>query len=251
MVVFTIPGDKTRYKYPEGPHEITFDQFVGYLDIAAKAPQIIKDIETAIDAGDRELVERLYADMTPPVMAKDVYPYFAKVVSFFTHIPASVIKGDEGPGMNVQQLEALYNLIVRAMAPPPYAEYEYQQEIQFKGETWVIPDRLMENASVIEFAEAAQFQAVMQEVEAGQFRALIDVCAVLLRKPGEKYSDNIYKRNRKLFGDLPMDSVWKIAFFLMRRSAKLSRDFQIYTASRTLGRLKRELRNSRLNTVGT
>lgn len=248
-VVFTIPGDKTKYRYPTGPEDVTFGQFVGYLDLAEKAPQIIKDLEQAVTDGDEERIQEIAAQMTPKVMAKDVYPYFAKVVSYFTNIPFALLIGEEGPGMNVGQLEALYHIILKALAPP--ADYEYQKTFEWKGETWVIPDRLMENASVIEFAEAAQFQAVMAEAKNGHFRALVDVCAVILRKEGETYTDNIYKRNRRLFDDLPLSIVWRVAFFLMRRSAKLSRDFQIYTASRTLGRLKRELKTLRGNTVGT
>lgn len=248
-VVFTIPGDTTKYRYPTGPEDVTFGQFVGYLDIAEKAPQIIKDLEQAVTDGDEERIQELAAKMTPPTMAKDVYPYFAKVVSHFTNIPFAVLIGMGGPGMNVGQLEALYHLILKALAPP--TDYEYSKTFQWKGETWVIPDRLMENASVIEFAEAAQFQAVMAEAKNGHFRSLVDVCAVILRKDGEKYTENIYKRNRRLFDELPLSIVWQVAFFLMRQSAKLSRDFQIYTASRTLGRLKRELKTLQGSTVGT
>ena len=248
-VVFTIPGDKTKYRYPTGAEDVTFGQFVGYLDLAEKAPQIIKELEQAVTDGDEERIQEVAAQMTPKVMAKDVYPYFAKVVSYFTNLPFAVLIGEVGPGMNVGQLESLYHIILKALAPP--ADYEYSKTFKWNGETWIIPDRLMENSSVIEFAEAAQFQAAMSEVKEGHFRALIDVCAVLLRKRGEQYTDNIYKRNKRLFDTLPMDIVWQVAFFLTRRSAALGRDFQIYTASRTLGRLRQELKTLRRSTVGT
>ena len=248
-VVFTIPGDKTKYAYPTGPEDVTFGQFVGYLDLAEKAPKVIKDLEQAVTDGDEERIQEVAAEMTPGIMAKDVYPYFGKVVSYFTNLPFAVLIGEVGPGMNVGQLESLYHIILKALAPP--ADYEYSKTFKWNGETWIIPDRLMENSSVIEFAEAAQFQAVMAEAKNGHFRALVDVCAVILRKEGETYTDNIYKRNRRLFEDLPLSIVWQVAFFLMRRSAKLNRDFQIYTASRTLGRLKRELKTLRESTAGT
>lgn len=250
-VIFTIPNDPKKYSYPTAPEDVTFGQFVAYLDnVYPKAPEILKQIEETIDAGDQEKVQKLNAGIDNRMLARDIYPYFARVVSHFTGIELSILIGERGPGMNVKTLEALYNTVLRALAPPPSDQYEYRKEVEFNGELWIIPDRLMENASVIEFAEAAQFQAAMSEVKEGHFRALIDVCAVLLRKRGEQYTDNIYKRNKRLFDSLPMDIVWQVAFFLTRRSAALGRDFQIYTASRTLGRLKQELKTLRGSTVG-
>lgn len=241
-VVFTIPEDKTKYSYPTEPEDVTLGKFVEYMDaVYSKAPQLIKDIDAAIDSGDQEKVHELTGTIDNDLLAKEFYPYFARVVSFFSSVPYTVLIGLEGQGMNVKQLEALYNIIIHALAPPPYV---YEKTFQFKGETWLIPDRLMEHATVIEFAEAAQFQASMEQVENGHIKALIDVCAVLIRKEGETYSENIYKRNKKLFEELSLSVVWQIAFFLMNRSRKLGRDFQIYTAALTLGQLKRALKTS-------
>jgi hypothetical protein len=250
-IAFKIPNGSTLYKYPTDPEDITFSEFTGYLDkVYSKAPQIIKDIDKAVDEGDSEKAQELAASIDDEVLAKQMYPYFARVVSYFTKVSYSVLVGMDGQGINVQQLEGLYYQILRALTPPPADQYEYQKEFDFLGNVWVIPDRLMAHASVIEFAEAAQFQASMKEVENGQFRALIDVCAVLLRKKGEAYSDNIYKRNKRLFQDLPLSVVWQVAFFLMRQSMKLSNNFRIYTAALGLSRLKRELSNLQTTTDG-
>jgi len=250
-VVFTIPGDKTKYKYPTTAQDVTFGEFIGHLDLYDKrAPQIVKDIDAAIDAQDKEKVQELSSKITQTMLSKQIFPYYCAVVSHFTNVSIPILDGRQGLGMNVKQLEAMYEVIIGALAPPPVSSYVYQKAFEWNGKKWEIPDRLMENASVIEFAESAQYQAAMADIKGGNMRSLIDVCAVLLRQPGEKYNENVYKRNRKLFNDLPLSLVWRTAFFLMSRSAKLGRDFQIYTASRNLARLRLASKTLQKRTVG-
>ena len=139
-VIFTIANDPKKYSYPTAPEDVTFGQFVAYLDnVYPKAPEILKQIEEAINAGDEEKVQKLNAGIDNRMLARDIYPYFARVVSHFTGIELSILIGERGPGMNVKTLEALYNTILRALAPPPSDQYEYRKEVEFNGELWIIP----------------------------------------------------------------------------------------------------------------
>jgi hypothetical protein len=164
-------------------------------------------------------------------------PYKAKVVAHFTGLPLDRVTGAKAPGMERKAVEFIYSKIVRACDPP--SEYEYQRAYLFEGETYALPERMMTNATVIEFAEAAQFQANSEKLLNGHMHSLIDVIAVLLRKEGEAYSEEVYQRNRAAFERLPLSIALDIAFFLTRQSEQSVLNF---TTSTTLPQGERGLK---------
>lgn len=159
--------------------------------------------------------------------AKQMLPYKAKVVAHFTGLPEGRVTGATPPGMERKAVEYIYNKIVKACEPP--TEYEYQRTYLFEGETYALPERMMTNATVIEFAEAAQFQANSEKLLNGHMHSLIDVIAVLLRKEGEAYSEEVYQRNRANFARLPLSVALDIAFFLNRQSEQSVLNFATST----------------------
>lgn len=280
MTIFTIPGDERKYRYPDGPQDVTLGQYLTFLqNVTPSEPAIIreaeanvarlaeleKDIEPWIKkvtkqpelftrkdlaqllvgyANDpqspkkaRQILPPLAAEYLSAVekaekydtamgrlwYAREMIPYMCRVVSHFTGVPA-----DRTPGMERKAVEFLYGKIVKAITPPE--EYSYRRTYIFEGEVYALPERMMTNSTVIEFAEAAQFQANVERVTNGHMLSLIDVIAVLLRKEGEPYSEAVYERNREAFTRLPLSVALDVAFFLMRRSEAYALSFLTSTS---------------------
>jgi hypothetical protein len=165
-----------------------------------------------------EAQERYTGAMGPLWYAQEMLPYMGKVVSHFTGVPVERTKG-----MELRGLEFLYGKIVKACTPPE--QYEYKRTYLFEGEVYELPEQEMRNSTVIEFAEAAQFQANTERLQNGHMLSLIDVISVILRRPGEAYSEEVYQRNRAQFARLPLADALEIAFFLMRQSERCVLNF--------------------------
>lgn len=297
MVIFKIKDDKskTKYYYPEGPHEVPFNQFVDYLALVdnhePEPLSTLKNIEQdarpfvqeAADIIGNELASlahatgvvrgicqgrikstakarRLLPELLPKLENLDfkreqaqskildpvyythiILPYHARVVAFFTGMPVERITGQDGQGgMDVNQLQALYRMLVQAVETAPEENPSFDK-FTHQGVTYRLPAQFMQKASVIEFAEAAQLQAQATKIKHGTWEALLDICAILCRPTGVPYDEAGYLARKELFKDLPLATVWQVGFFLLRQSAELGKDFLIYTAAHTLSRLKQAL----------
>ena len=174
-------------------------------------PPLLKELTDA-QAKQMAVVD----SMTPVWYAKHLIPYMAKTVEHFTGVSYAKIMGAEGMGMRRVALEYLYGKISRACSPKETNEYKRSYVIG--GEVYELPERFMQNSTLIEFAEAAQFQENAERLNAGQAEALIDVISVILRKPGEMYSEDVYNRNRKTFEQMTLDDALEVAFFLKTQS---------------------------------
>jgi hypothetical protein len=158
----------------------------------------------------------LVDSMTPVWYAKNMIPYMARTIEHFTGVHYNQIMGIEGIGMQRKAVEYLFSKISNACNPKETSEYKRSYLVD--GEVYELPDKHMENSTLIEFAEAAQFQENAGRLATGQAEALIDVISVILRKPSEQYSEAVYHRNRKTFETLTLADAMEIAFFLMKQS---------------------------------
>jgi hypothetical protein len=94
------------------------------------------------------------------------------------------------------------------------------EEIEWQNELWEIKDFKVTATSSFTFNELITSKEVMRQVKAiggGRWDAMPYLCAVFLRKKGEKFSDSLVAADGerlKLFQQLTMDIVMKVAFFL-------------------------------------
>jgi hypothetical protein len=240
-------------KVQQQPKELsvdeTLDLLTGYLngEPTIKAtqylPPIIKEL-SEVQKKQMAIVDK----MTAVWYAKNLIPYMAKTVAHFTGVTYAKIMGAEGIGMTRKALEYLYDKISRACAPKEASEYKRTYLIN--GEVYELPERFMQNSTLIEFAEAAQFQENADRVNAGQAEALIDVISVIMRKPGEMYSEEVYNRNRKTFEQMSLDDALEVAFFLKTQSDTYVTNFVTSTTVRLAEVVKME-QTSQERTVGT
>jgi hypothetical protein len=264
MIKFATDNGQS-FEYPESLSDVTLKQYLEYLEfVESTKPKVLKDIDTAnikiaeaIELKDNkglELARKELDDATDTiddiVQYQQIFPYYARVVSFFSGLSVPLILGQVADtlGMRVDHLTWLYVHTTKIFNQLP--DVEYSNVLEVNGEVWYLPERFMSDSTVIEFAEAAQFQANLSKVENGEWKALAKMMCVLVRKKDEQYSDKLLKRE-ELFLSWNLLDCWKVAFFLLRRIEVLQLSFQTYTNVQTLMQLRQELINSTMDSVGT
>lgn len=149
------------------------------------------------------------------------YPYMAKVVNYFTGIPLDACYGKVAESLELKYLTFMFSKILNAISVPE--ELKYKQIYDFNGTLYYLPDKLMAKSTLLEFAEAAQFDKGRKAIENNDAQGLLHVIAVLLRKKDEAYSDEVFQRNCLDFLKLPLQVGFEIGFFL----TKLSESYQV------------------------
>lgn len=149
------------------------------------------------------------------------YPYMAKVVNYFTGIPLDACYGKVAQSLELKYLTFMFTKILNAISVPE--ELKYKQIYDFNGTLYYLPDKLMAKSTLLEFAEAAQFDKGRKAIENNDAQGLLHVIAVLLRKKDEAYSDEVFQRNCIDFLKLPLQVGFEIGFFL----TKLSESYQV------------------------
>lgn len=151
--------------------------------------------------------------------AKTYLPYMAATVSHFTGIPLEACNGIGEKYMLVGTLEYLFECVMRTLRTEP--KDEGKQAFDIAGERYTLPDGLMKRSTLIEFAEAAQFEEAMQSVKHGDYMAMLDIAAVLLRPEGVPYSEEQYEQGRNVLeAHMNMYDLYQVGFFLGRQSEK-------------------------------
>ena len=263
MIKFATDNGQS-FEYPESLSDVTLKQYLEYLEfVESTKPKVLKDIDTAnikiaeaIDLKDNkglELARKELDEATETiddiVQYQQIFPYYARVISFFSGLSVPFILGqDGGAGMRLDHIQWLYGQTINIFNQLP--DVEYSNVLEVNGEVWYLPERFMSDSTVIEFAESAQFQANLSKVENGEWKALAKMMCVLVRKKDEQYSDKLLKRE-ELFLSWNLLDCWKVAFFLLRRIEVLQLSFQTYTNVQTLMQLRQELINSTMDSVGT
>ena len=149
------------------------------------------------------------------------YPYMAKVVNYFTGIPLDACYGKVAESLELKYLTFMFSKILNAISVPE--ELKYKQIYDFNGTLYYLPDKLMSKSTLLEFAEAAQFDKGRKAIENNDAQGLLHVIAVLLRKKDEAYSDEVFQRNCIDFLKLPLQVGFEVGFFL----TKLSESYQV------------------------
>ena len=243
------------FTFPQTLAEITLRQYIDFLTFveSTKPTELLRvlsaseSLHEATKPAEKEKAQQEYDEaieaIDDKVMYKKIYPYFARVVAFFANgiTEEQIIGGKKhGDGMNVGQLEHLYQMVVTILNCPE--EPEYTNVILVDGEIWHLPQRYMEKSKLIEYAEASQFEANLKDAENGNWKALPKIMCVLVRKEGEVYSEKLMKRE-EFFLDWTLENCLKVAFFLQKQSEKYQRNFQIYMAAQDLMNVKQESKN--------
>jgi hypothetical protein len=239
------------FAYPSSLADITLKEYIDYLSFVDNTkPKELKDLEDAsiqyqrsLDEKDKATYDSLVSSLTDVIMYRKIYPFYARVVAHFAKgITEQEILGGKkhGDGMNLGNLQHLYNLIVQILIDPE--EPEYTPILHVDNELWYLPQRFMEKSKLIEYAEASQFEANLQDLENGNLLALPKIMCVLVRKEGEMYSDKLLKRE-EMFNNWSLENCFKVGFFLLKRSEISILSLTAYMAAQDLTKLRLESNN--------
>lgn len=270
-------SDGRAVDYPRTPHDVTLSQYVDYLNNVAPtipkevveysdALQAAKELEKDLskyykkaggktredlraylagspDDGARRFLpglldryeESLYrleaaSNATGPLWVSLIWhPYQERVVKALAGI-------EPGDGATVNELQYLYEKCLKAIEMPK--EVEYKQLYLHAGTVYLLPGELMKKSTLLEFAEAAQYESALKQAQGGDGNGLINMCAVLLRPKGvEQYSEEVFAANVQAFQSLPLQVAYEVSFFLTWLSNKYALDLQasmLAAASQTL-----------------
>ena len=218
---------------PSELKEITLKRYIDFLQfVEPTKPECLKKIDKAETEEERETAISEIDEMT---ISKQVHPYFIRCICYWSNNNESDLQE-----LEVGSLVWLFQYITKLLNNLP--EPEYSNVIEVNGEFWYLPERYMENSTVIEYAESAQFQQNMKDLSGGDWVAMAKILCVLCRKKDEKYHSSLLKRE-KMFLDWNLYDVWRVGFFLLKRNELLHLSFQAYTNALALSKLRRELSN--------
>lgn len=244
MIVFK--ANDNEYTCPNTLADITFSKYCDYMNLCKSAPKLLTDLinveEKLLDARNMEQSELeqvlneydiLKESISTGKGLKEYTEWKMRVVELFTGLEYDTMKGRKG--ISADSLDQLYAIIEDALAVKNYDE-KIIDSIDIDGEAYYIADSSA--MTLGEFLEAAQVEEMTAKMGKGSYEAMVDIAAILLRKEGEDYSDEIYERNKARFMTLDMQTVSRIAFFFHQKSEQRLRTALLFLANQEVVRLK-------------
>lgn len=211
--------------YPRSANDITLAQYIDWHNNVRLTipPEIMQydALVTELNGKDISIerwseitneLERLNYVNTDLWLSKNWHPYQLRVVRSLTGIQ------DE---LTVDELKYLFDKCTDALLAPK--DIAYKQIYLHQGITYTLPSELMRRATLVEFAETAQYEAALKQAQGGDANGLLNMCSVLLRPSGvDEYSEEVFERNVQAFQTLPLQVAHEVSFFLIWLSAKSS-----------------------------
>lgn len=209
--------------YPRSANDITLAQYIDWHNNVRLTipPEIMQydALVTELNGKDISIerwseitneLERLNYVNTDLWLSKNWHPYQFRVVRSLTGIQ------DE---LTVDELKYLFDKCTDALLAPK--DIAYKQIYLHQGITYTLPSELMRRATLVEFAETAQYEAALKQAQGGDATGLLNMCAVLLRPSGvDEYSEGVFKHNTIAFQTLPLQVAHEVSFFLTWLSSK-------------------------------
>lgn len=137
-------------------------------------------------------------------------------------------------------LIAFFRHVRQLITESTSASYDFPVEIEWQGEQWEIQNHKVTPKSTFTFNELLTSKEVMRQIRQigkGKWDALPWLCAVFLRKKGEKFSDDLVMDGGErlaLMHTLPLNYALQVAFFL---TASLNISIRVFRYSREVEKL--------------
>jgi len=103
------------------------------------------------------------------------------------------------------------------------------RSFKFDGEEYFFPSENLTKSTYGEFIEATQLEMTIESMKNGRYDVLPEQMAILCRRVGEDYDEDLVAEKAEKFKDLKMDSVFEFAFFLTNQNSKLLNLFSMYS----------------------
>ena len=92
---------------------------------------------------------------------------------------------------------------------------------EFEEETYFFPKEFLKRNTFGDYIESTHLESTIKIMKHGRFDVLPEQMAILCRKAGEEYDDDVIPSKTDRFKELTMDIVWEFSFFLTMQSVKL------------------------------
>ena len=112
---------------------------------------------------------------------------------------------------------------------------------EFEEETYFFPKEFLKRNTFGDYIESTHLESTIKIMKHGRFDVLPEQMAILCRKAGEEYDDDVIPSKTDRFKELTMDIVWEFSFFLTMQSVKLTRTFQMF-----LGKTEEEVEEEKI-----
>ena len=205
MLVFS--AGEHEFSVPEEWSEITLEKYAVFIDAVNELQAKLKDDKNE-DIGFYQIV-------------LEYREHFNKLFQTFTGIEPSIIDR-----IKADNIYTTYMYIMNFLKEPDYNKID---SFTFKRKKYYLPKSKvdyfgneieMAEASFGEVVEAMQVQEMDKSFQENNFKVLPYQIAMLCRRKGEDYNDQIIKERAEVFKELPMDVVWQVAFFLIKQKQK-------------------------------
>ena len=205
MLVFS--AGEHEFTVPEEWSEITLEKYAVFIDA-------VNELQAKLKEDDNE-------DIGFYQIVLEYREHFNKLFQTFTGIEPSIIDR-----IKADNIYTTYMYIMNFLKEPDYNKID---SFTFKRKKYYLPKSKvdyfgneieMAEASFGEVVEAMQVQEMDKSFQENNFKVLPYQIAMLCRRKGEDYNDQIIKERAEVFKELPMDVVWQVAFFLIKQKQK-------------------------------
>tara|TARA_R100000655_G_scaffold66032_2_gene104442 strand:- start:4085 stop:4765 length:681 start_codon:yes stop_codon:yes gene_type:complete len=115
------------------------------------------------------------------------------------------------------------------------------EKFEFEGDEYLFPKEFLKRNTFGDYIESTHLESTIEIMKYGRFDVLPEQMAILCRKVGEEYDDDVIPSKTEKFKELTMDLVWEFSFFLTMQSVKLTRTFQMF-----LGKTEEEVEEAKV-----
>ena len=103
------------------------------------------------------------------------------------------------------------------------------RSFEFEEETYYFPSEMLRKNTYGDFIESTQLEMTIDNMKNGRYDVLPEQMAILCRRAGEEYDEDLIEEKTKKFKNLKMDAVMEFAFFLTNQSNRLQIAFNTYS----------------------
>ena len=103
------------------------------------------------------------------------------------------------------------------------------RSFEFEDETYYFPSEMLRKNTYGDFIESTQLDMTVESMKNGRYDVLPEQMAILCRREGEEYDEDLIEEKTEKFKNLKMDAVMEFAFFLTNQSNRLQMLFNTYS----------------------
>jgi hypothetical protein len=192
MIIFI---NNTEHNVPSDLSQVTLGRFIQYYQ------EYGKDLDEQLN----EITEELDYDLHIDKEALSWYSFFTGY-NFF-----------ESKDIDLTDMLLQYRVLRSLLKESENACKEFPVQIEWNKEQWQIQDFKITPGSTMSFGEIITGKEVVRQINKmgqGKWDALPYLCAVYLRKKGEKFTDELVEQRVTLMNELPLNYALMVAFFL-------------------------------------